>query len=508
MTLENRGRDKQKERYYKEKQENSDKKTGEAVDKLINGIFKNRDLNTKKMKNPQEGEKEEKESFVVQETDPENEKKILKIAELIKKEGISEIVTHGGKKEILIEGKKKEVITFNTDFDAKSASVLLGYFANKEIFNDFSKTSIVSMGDKGETPTNGVSRVGENIKKMEIGENKGVKIILDVGGTWLEVVENGNSTIVHIDHHGTGRGEPTSATKMVYEILDKAGLLKEKSEWLEKYVNFVNEVDNVTYLEKKEKNGENSFTENYFRNEWPRSLYALAEREIPFNILFELCKSGKIKDPSIPFTQAELDGEIGTIKIGDSTIKELCAKKQQEVSSTLENGIKNAIKFDTKSLGKVIYHNFLRKKNAKGKEFGKPNTIPNHLAIKATIAKKYDTYASWNKLNGKFHVNSFNPNLSYIAEKLNEADPGCALDVRGVMISGTIKNLTEEKFLEILKNTETKPSSEKTEPIQVEMKPERTLGPARPELEKETEGWTKEDQETLDTLLTLIESTK
>ncbi|MFA6274353.1 MAG: hypothetical protein WC662_04285, partial [Candidatus Paceibacterota bacterium] len=76
--------------------------------------------------------------------------------------------------------------------------------------------------------------------------------------------------------------------------------------------------------------------------------------------------------------------------------------------------------------------------------------IPKHLAFIGTKYSGFDTFVNWNEERKEFFINSFHPNLSEIVKKLNEADPGCAVDVRGTMIFGKIKNLTEEQFLNII----------------------------------------------------------
>lgn len=254
-----------------------------------------------------------------------------------------------------------------------------------------------------------------------------------------------------MDHHGVGKRDPTSGTKMMSEIMEKAEMLEDKPKWLRRVITFVNDIDNLSYLKKKDEKDRKIFNENYLRNEWPNSLYALAEKQIPFETLIELCKSGIIKDPSSPFTKEELAGSLGGFKIGDSTIKELGEKQKKEVEKAFDaiKGViiqnkKDGLNLDTESLGKIIYHNY--KKNG----IGKINIVPDHLAFKLTRAKNFDTYMSWNKKKDIFYINSTDQNLSKIVEELNKVDRGCALDVRGTMVFGKIKNLTEEQFLNII----------------------------------------------------------
>lgn len=360
-----------------------------------------------------------------------------KIADALRDNKISQIVIHA--KENYEPGLEKG-LTFQEDIDTRTALFLLNDFNKKPFEEIYEEGAITSLIPKGGS------------EKNLTEERGGLRIFFDVGGSWMELKEDGKTTTIRFDHHGPGKRDPTSATKMIYEMMKKADILKETPEWLDKFVNFVNEMENLTYMEDRDGRGRKIFNENYFRNQWSSSLYAIAEKNIPYETLIELCESGKIKNPSIPFTYEELNGEIGKTKIGKHTIKELCEQEKKEVEYVLTYGIKNAIKYaksnelnlNTKSLGKIIYHNYPKLPNQR------INTIDNNLAFKATKAKGYDTFISWNKKRETFFINSSHPNLSNIAEKLNEADSGCAIDVRGTLIFGKIKKLTEQQFLDII----------------------------------------------------------
>ena len=384
----------------------------------------------------------------------ENEENIEKIIKILKNNKISEVIVNAGNKKI--DGE--HVPTFTQDLDSRGALFLL---------NDFNKKSLEEIYAKRDPKSSIIDIRNGELEPKE--KTKGTRIFIDAGGTWLKVEKDGKTTTVRIDHHGSGKKDPTSGTKMMYDIMNRANLLKEKPEWLGKFVNFVNEFDNLTYLENTDKNKKKTFNETYFKEQWPNSLYAIAEK-IPFNTLLELVKSGKIKDPSMSFTDEELKGELGKTKIGELTIAKLCEKarigdKEKGVKNidgaekTIE-GIKNAKRYaeqeklnlDNTLLGKVVYHNFGKIKPKNGKEFG--IKINNKLAFIGTKALGYDTYINWNKEGGNFFINSNHPRLSEIVEKLNKEDPECAVDIRGVMVYGKIKNLTEEKFLKIIKGEE------------------------------------------------------
>jgi len=375
------------------------------------------------------------------------ESSIEEIAEILKNNKIDQIIIAGEKgpdPEVLKKNPEftEKIFNLKPDLDAYTALYILNNFNKKTPEETFSETSVISVIEKN---GDGKDLIGE--------EKKGIIIYLDTGGKWptIKIEKDGETKILYIDHHGHGKREPTSGTKMTLEIMKKAEILEDIPPWFKKFTTFVNDIDNLSYIEGKDDKDRKIFIENYFRNEWPNSLYALAEKKIPFKTLIELCESGKIKDPSKPFTTEELNGELGSFKIGEFTIKELCEQQRGEVKDVLENGIKNRIKnnkkqglnLNSKILGKIVYQDY-------SKNYGKIDMIPNHLAFKATKAKGFDTYISWNKQKKIFYINSFNPNLSKIVEELNKVDPECAIDVRGVMVYGKIKNLTEEQFLDII----------------------------------------------------------
>ncbi|MBU0611998.1 hypothetical protein KKB58_01030 [Patescibacteria group bacterium] len=416
--------------------------TERASEKLVKGIF------SSKLKN----KKEEK-----SEISPENktiyEKKIEEVAQILKNNKIDQVIVAG--EEFTDPEAKKldpntEEKTFlpRPDLDAYTALILLNDFNKKppeKIYNKGAMTSLVPKSFSG---------------KNKIEGKKGLRIFIDVGGEWIKIQKGKEITTIYVDHHGAGQKKATSGTKMMYEIMEKAGLLKEKPEWLDKFVNFVDEADNLTYLKKRNETGKKIFDKKYFKETWPKTLYSLAF-SVPPKILMELFKSGKITDPSALLTEEQLNGEIGktiikTIKnekgekIKDITIAEEIKKTTGRVNKTLtnidvinQNANRKGLQLNTKSLGKIVYHNFAETK------FGRLN-IPNYLAFLGTKSLGHETYVNWNKQEKSFFINSNNQNLSIIAQKLNEADPGCAKDVRGVMIFGKIKNLTEKQFLDII----------------------------------------------------------
>jgi len=377
------------------------------------------------------------------------------IVELFKNNKIDEVIVASEKTNI--PGKKETVQGLKPDLDAYMALYLLNEYNKKplnEVYNENSKTTVKKKN--GEEINGGKKELLDQIKTYgeEEKDETSSKLIVyvDTGGEWLKIKKDGVVSTVYIDHHGHGTKQATSGTKMMLEIMRKADMLKELPPWMTKLINFTNDIDNLSYIGKKDRNKQRTFNESYLRNEWPNSLYALAEKQIPFETLIEMFKSGLIKDPTKPFTEKELAGDIGNFMVGEISIRDLCKQKMAEVSDCLENGISKAIKqnktidikLETTELGKIIYHNFFKEKGIK-------NTIPNHLAMKATIAKGYDSFVSWSKKNNEFYINAIDSkSLVDIAKRLNEKFPGCANEIRGKFIFGKINEMTEEEFLEIV----------------------------------------------------------
>jgi len=79
----------------------------------------------------------------------------------------------------------------------------------------------------------------------------------------------------------------------------------------------------------------------------------------------------------------------------------------------------------------------------------------NDMGFLATKALGYDTFAAFNRKNKSFFVNTMEKNIDEVAKRLSEIAPGTQ-NIRGVMVFPPkdrkgLENMTEEKFLEILK---------------------------------------------------------
>ena len=130
------------------------------------------------------------------------EDKIAEIAELLKNNRIDQVVTHGKDKKIDGEdGKKKEALALLPDLDARTALYLLEECNKKplgEIYNEGAMTSLIS---------------SNSFKKEQPEKKEGLRVFLDVGGEWLKVEKNNETTTIHIDHHGVGRRESYHSDK-------------------------------------------------------------------------------------------------------------------------------------------------------------------------------------------------------------------------------------------------------------------------------------------------------
>lgn len=384
--------------------------------------------------------------------EPSYYEKINQIARLLENQKISQIVFHGGKRESK-EGEDDEW-KISTDLDAESASILFNLFNKKpleKMYAEGAHTAIVPKGGSDED--------------LEI-KKEGLIVYIDNGDKWIKVEKDGKKTKVYFDHHGKGRGPNTSATKMVYDLLKKQNpKIEEENPWLFKYVKGVNDFDNLNYLNRE------YFNKEHFEQVWPYTLNHIAS-QMKASDLMNLFNSGIITDFSksikgllneeieLEKLNQDYSTEIRKIKFGDITLKNGKTINEQIAIETSKNigennvkktttGIENADKFETDLLGKVVFNDNKRIDNKNGNGYHK-NIIPNHLAFIGTKALGYDTYIAWNEKDKNFFINSNEEGLGEIIKKLNEADPDCALDVRGVMVFGTIKNLTKEQFKKIL----------------------------------------------------------
>lgn len=376
------------------------------------------------------------------------EKNIKEVAKILKNEKISQVILHSQEN---FEQSEKFGLSLKRDLDTQTALYLLNNLVNKPDKELYREDAVFSFIPKGGT-----------IKNIEeAAQRNGARVLIDAGGSWLRAEGTNGTKTIYLDHHGTGQHDPTSATEITYKVLKEADLLKEpEPAWLKKYIDFVNEFDNLTYLDKKDEKGNKIFNENYFEKEWSRTPYALADFA-PMELL-KAYKSGKIKNLSTPFTIEQVK-EIGGEKLVQKSEEINFGAKRtiNSIRNAERNNKKEGLNLANTRIGKIIYHNFPKIKPLNGKEF--VNKIDNNLAVSGTMMSGSDAYLCWNKQNGIFFISSKHPNLEEVIEDLGKASPGCITkDVRGNIIFGKItKEMTEEKFLntidpKILKNVRPK----------------------------------------------------
>ncbi|MEI7810614.1 MAG: hypothetical protein WCI41_03610 [bacterium] len=408
------------------------------------------------------------------------QKTIEQIADLFKENKIKRIAIHG--KEDIDQEKESGKLTIDgKELDSQSALAIINNYTKENLYvENGAMTSIIP---KGGTKENLIKQDEDQEKKlddrkigmMENKTDKGMNIILDVGGEWLKIVGSNGSRIIYIDHHGEGQHAPTSGTELIYKILKEADLLKEGTEWLENYTKEVTKFDNLTYLEDKDAKGNKIYNEKYVedKNGWVRTPYALGD-DFPAELM-KWYETGKIKDFSTPLTDEQLK-ELGGEELITNTTKkaEFATYQIERVKWSDKHNKKEGLNLTNTDVGNIVYHNFpntgrviTKGGKHKGEKVEEKNLIDNKFSFIATKTVGSDTYVCWNKEKGKFYINSKHPNIEEIAEKLNEADPGCIKDIRGEMFRGKIINLTEKQFLDIIDPKITKGSKiEKTDRLE------------------------------------------
>ena len=198
------------------------------------------------------------------------QKTLSQIADLIKKEGIGEIILHAQEAKEPAPGKS---LTLKPDLDARGALLFFELINEKigGIYKNGSATSFIPKSGNNEslkTEKDSPYKIG----KIPNSKKEGLKIFIDTGGEWLKIVKNGE-TIVYLDHHGSGKKDDTSATKMAMELYSKIEEDKKIPEWLENFEKAITSVDNLSYINEINKTEKNNggFDKKYFTEKWPYS---------------------------------------------------------------------------------------------------------------------------------------------------------------------------------------------------------------------------------------------
>ena len=367
------------------------------------------------------------------------------VLEMLKK-GVDRIVVHGGK----IKNKENEFQNIiQPDLDVHGALYFLNLIKDKSgnptlvTYNDGSFTESVPKGQKA-------------IEDAKPGE---VIVHIDTGGEEFSAKKINGIMHIFIDHHSTEKKRPTSATQIMSEILSESQEFKkmlDEKPWLKKFVRFVTNFDNLSYVDEKNAEGKNKFTPSSFANAWPKSLYALAQH-LPFEDLVKAFEENR--DPWKPYNEAEMTKIISRMgKKGDELQKIIeenrktaiftvdAVRRAEEANKTIN------IEESTPELGKIIYHNFPTVQSHDGKSF--VNKIPNAYGFMATKAIGRDTYVVFNKEKKEFFLNSTTKDLTEVFERLQKRFPSATL-VRGTMIfppknEAEWGDFSEEEFLELI----------------------------------------------------------
>lgn len=275
----------------------------------------------------------------------------------------------------------------------------------------------------------------------------------DVGGRTLGIEYKNGGIQQYNDHHQRGySGRKDSATKQRYQQLFENGFIK-REPWLDNFVDFINQQDNLTYVDDSRFKG----NEKYFRNKFPTSLFAL-QKEVDFEQVVKWFKEGK--DPFNPnFSDRELEQKV-MYKKEMIPLKFVIGEIQKKVDSDLKSFEfakrkmkERGIKEQTDELGKVVY-NFPDFQTFIGSTKGKVVNKFNYpfLIVKA---KGYDTYVSYSELTKKYFINNSTHDLTFIDRELTKKIPENIM-VNGVMILPPKKKadrevINEEEFLKIIK---------------------------------------------------------
>ncbi len=179
-------------------------------------------------------------------------KNFLEVVELLKTEPIKEVIVSGS-----FSNKNEPSI----DLDTRGALNLLNNYNRrnyKENYTDTAKTTVLDHEQ--------ITKYLKSLKKKD-KDSEGIIITVDAGGNWLRVFNESNNkeTIVTIDHHGHGEGPITSGTRMTYNLMKQAGILKEEY-WMKDYVEAINSVDNLDYIYRKDREGKYTFNKEFFVN--------------------------------------------------------------------------------------------------------------------------------------------------------------------------------------------------------------------------------------------------
>ena len=278
-----------------------------------------------------------------------------------------------------------------------------------------------------------LEKAGVKYKKLTFvpkGESKTGSINIDTGERDGFVIEDDYT--VFLDHHGEKKGKLTSSTEIVYNKLLEMGFIQ-REDWLDNLVDFVTDIDNIDYpLSDEERNRSNKSDKDYFKNEWWRSLYGLADK-LPFEEIIKAIKAGVKPDEPFDSNYAR-DKIIQTSNGNEVSLFDLCESQHRSVINS-ERGIITSIKKmkekgirgETEDLGFVLV-NIIDKTMEDGQKY--KNIVP--LGFTAVIASSFDSYIIWNENTESFFITS-KKDLNTTFDKISKIFPRAKI-IRGTMI--------------------------------------------------------------------------
>jgi len=282
----------------------------------------------------------------------------------------------------------------------------------------------------------------KNLLYVAPGEYESGKINIDTGSEdGLVILDDGT---VIIDHHGEDSGNDSSGTKLTYDILNRLGVL-ERTDVLDRMVEFVNQVDNFNYPNQKE------YFADYFNNSWRTflGLHNMASAGVTMKF-FRYKKNGKALSPTEP--------------LGDDILKDLGFSYRSKGfdKSKVENH-KERVRKSYEKLQQMKKDGFIIQSQKYGQICVNAYGV---LDVNKDAAKAFgcDTYLVWNQANNNFFMSSltgknivdeFEQGKNIRKTMLIKPDDGTELtmklrDMLNQMTDGTLE--PSEKLEEALKN--------------------------------------------------------
>ncbi len=192
---------------------------------------------------------------------------------------------------------------------------------------------------------------GREIIAIEKGGTFERGILIDVGGS--EEIATITEGRAEFDHHFEGRSIKTSAAEILMGVLHRSGKLETIEPWMQKYMEFVTDFDNMSYP----RGGKEQF-----RNEYPKTILGLRD-VLPTEIIVEFFKAGK--NPYEPFTDEQMEIRIADTRPDRPNIKKspdgkiAISELVKNEKNRVEKSIYNVERYEAKAIaeGRKVYSN-------------------------------------------------------------------------------------------------------------------------------------------------------